>query len=113
EAEYVVHPRPTATVSTRIHLHHTGAIRGWVVTGAASSQGSIDDVHVGGSGSITVTGSATAFEATVTVALLDLEGNVLAETTAMAGSNGEIGPYTATLGETFVGTPFFVLVGEG
>lgn len=113
EAEYVIHPRPTATVSTRVHLHHTGTDRGWVVTGATSSQGSIDDVHVADDGSITVTGAATAFEATVTVALLDLEGNVLAETTTTAGANGELGPYTATVGPAPSGSPHYVLVGEG
>ena len=113
EAEYVVHPRPTGSLSTRIHLHHTGAVRGWVVTGAASDQGTIDDIQVGPDGSFTITGSATAFEATLSVALIDLEGNYLEETTTMAGSNGEQGPYTATIGPARSGIAAFILIGEG
>ena len=108
-----MHPNPNAAISTRIHLHHTGDIRGWVVTGATSDQGTIDDVQVNGNGTITITGSATAFEATVTVAVLDLEGNYLSETFTMAGSNGEQGPYTATIGEFFTGEPAFVLIAAG
>lgn len=111
EAEYTIHPNPRAAASTRVHVHDTGEVRGWVVTGATSSQGSIDEVVSNANGTITISGTATAFEATVTVEVLDLEGNVLEETSAMAGSNGEMGPYTATLGEFFEGTPAFVLVG--
>jgi hypothetical protein len=112
EAEYVVHPRPTAAVSTRIHLHHTGELRGWVVTGTTSNQGTIDVVSVDG-GAVTVSGSATAFEATVAVLLLDLEGNVLAQTFTMAGSNGEMGPYTATVGPPPSATAAYVVIAAG
>lgn len=115
DAEYVVHPRPTASVSTRIRLHDTGAIRGWVVTEATSDQGSIDEVVSLSSvqGGVGISGTATAFEATVSVFLLDLEGNVLAETFTMAGSNGEMGPYEATIGPAPSGTPHFVAIGAG
>jgi hypothetical protein len=112
DAEYVVHPNPNAAISTRIRLHHTGEIRGWVVTSTASAQGTIDGVSIDG-GAVTISGSATAFEATVTVALLDLEGNVLAETFTMAGSNGELGPYTASIGPPTGGTASWVMIGEG
>jgi hypothetical protein len=110
DGQYVVHPNPRAAISTRIDVHHTGDLRGWVVTGTTSDQGTIDDVQVNGNGTITITGSATAFEATVTVAVLDLEGNYLSETFTMSGSNGEQGPYTATIGEFFTGQPAFVLI---
>jgi hypothetical protein len=113
DGQYVVHPNPRAAISTRIDVHHTGDLRGWVVTGASSDQGTIDDVQVNGNGTITITGSATAFEATVTVAVLDLEGNILEETFTMAGSNGEQGPYEATIGPAPTGTPHWILIGEG
>ena len=112
DAQYVVHPRPTAGISTRILLHHTGDLRGWVVTGATSDQGTIDNLRADG-GAVTIDGSATAFEATVAVALLDLEGNFLAEDFTMAGSNGEQGPYATSIGPAPSGTPHWVLIGEG
>lgn len=114
EAEYTIHPNPRAAASTRVHLHHTGAVRGWVVTGAASPQGSIDSISSAG-GAVTIAGSATAFEATVAVSLLDLEGNVLATTVTMAGANGEMGPYEASIvvGGDAGSSVHWVLIGEG
>ena len=112
DAQYVVHPRPTAGISTRVLLHHTGDLRGWVVTGATSDQGTIENLR-GDGGAVSIYGSATAFEATVAVALLDLEGNFLTEDFTMAGSNGEQGPYATSIGPAPSGTPFWVLIGEG
>ena len=91
EAEYALHATPTTQVPTRIHLHHTGELRGWVVTAATSPAAYIDTVDVGPDGVVTITGSAVAFEATLAVQLLDLEGNLLQESFTMAGST-ELGP---------------------
>jgi hypothetical protein len=112
DAQYVVHPNPRAAISTRIDVHHTGDLRGWVVTGTTSGQGSIDSIGSEG-GAVSIAGSATGFEATVGVALLDVEGNVLAETFTMAGSNGEQGPYAATIGLPASGVAHWVMISEG
>jgi hypothetical protein len=110
-SDYVVHPRPTAGVSTSIRVHDTGPIRGWVVTGTKSDQGTIDEATL--TDPFTISGSATAFEATLSVFVVDQEGNVLAETTTMAGANGEQGPYTAEIDvDTDAGTPFWIMIGE-
>jgi hypothetical protein len=112
DGRYVIYPRPSAGVPTMVDVHFTGPIRGWVVTGAESSQGTIDDAELG-TDSFTLSGSATAFEATVTVLVLDMEGNVLAETFTNAGANGEMGPYTAEIEvDPSAGTPFWIMIAE-
>ena len=80
---------------------------------ATSDQGTIDEIqHAASARAVTVSGSATAFEATLTVQLLALDGTVITEQQTMSGSNGEQGPYTATL--AYEGTPpAFVLIAEG
>lgn len=105
--------RPTAGIATDVTVHDTGVARGWVVIGVTSEQGTIDDVRFDGS-TASLSGVASAFEATVTIQLLDQEGNVLAESFTMAGSNGDLGPYedTIDLGPQPIGTPFWVMVSE-
>ena len=111
DGQYIVHPRPTAGISTTIRVHDTGPVRGWVVTGASSDQGTIDEVEA--LDTFTLSGSATAFEATVTVLVLDQEGNILAESFTNAGANGELGPYTAEIPvDPNAGTPFWVMIAE-
>ena len=81
-------------------------------SGTWSNQGTIDEATL--EDPFTLRGSATAFEATVAVLVLDQEGNVLAETFTNAGSNGEQGPYTAEIDvDPNAGTPFWVMIGEG
>lgn len=112
EGAFIVTARPTAGIRTEIIVHDTGPIRGWVVTGAASDEGTIDEVSVGES-KITIAGSASAFEATVTVLVLDQEGTVLAQSTTFAGANGEQGPYETTIDVAAdAGTPFWVVIAE-
>lgn len=107
-AEYL--PRPTAAIVTSIAMHDTGSARGWVVTAATSTQGTIGEVFLD-EDRVVVTGSATAFEAQVYVALLDETGQVLVEGGALAGSNGEIGPFEAVLANPGVAADY-VLIGE-
>lgn len=107
--------RPTAAagLTTEITVHDTGAIRGWVVTGVSSPEGTIESAGLDGS-TVTLSGSASAFEATVAVLVLDQEGNVLAQSFTMAGANGEQGPYQATIDvDLSAGTPFWVMIAEG
>lgn len=110
--------RPTATSTTTIAVHDTGA-RGWVVTGATSSQGRIDTPAAGAAATLplAVSGQSTAFEAQVQLLLLTLDGTVVAESFAMGGSNGEIGPFSGTLdpgpGADLAAGPYLVVVGEG
>jgi hypothetical protein len=113
EAQAVYHPRPTASITTTIALHHTGTARGWVVTGVTSDQGSIDSVERQGD-DVSVAGLATAFEATVNVRLVDVTGAVLGETTTMAGANGERGPLLAVVHQDRPATgPVYVQIAEG
>lgn len=115
EAELRYRPRPTASVETTVVLHDTGSLRGWVVTGVTSPQGTVDAVEITGGG-ILVTGSATAFEATLTVQLVDLQGTVLAEVTTQAGANGEQGPFSASIDQDAAfdhDGPLFVQIAEG
>lgn len=105
-------PRPTATVTTHITVHDTGNVRGWVVTGLESSTGTIDQAAIDGT-TVTVSGSAQAFEATVTIVVLDEQGTVLGESFTMAGST-EVLPYQGTVEfDPSLGTPFWVLIAEG
>ncbi|MDQ3294716.1 MAG: Gmad2 immunoglobulin-like domain-containing protein, partial [Actinomycetota bacterium] len=116
--EVEVRSRPTAGATTTIAVHDTGA-RGWVVTGARSPQGRIDTPTAGDAVDlpVTVEGEATAFEATLAVRLLALDGTTIAATTTMAGANGEVGPFATTIdvgpGADPAGGPTFVLIGEG
>lgn len=45
-------------------------------------------------GTVTLSGTATAFEATVLWSVLDADGTTVAEGFTMAGANGEYGPWT-------------------
>ena len=113
DAEVVYHPNPRASVNTTLSVHNTGELRGWVVTGLTSNQGSIDDVTFDGT-TVTLSGSASAFEAHVTILVLDAEGNVLAESFTMASGSAEQGPYEASIEvEPAAGTPFWVMIAEG
>jgi hypothetical protein len=110
---FTFRPNARAGISTDVTVHDTGTVRGWVVTGVSSPEGTIESASISG-GRVTLSGSATAFEATVSVLVLDQEGNVLAETFTMAGANGEQGPYEATIGVgPEAGTPFWVMIAEG
>ena len=113
DVEIAFASRPTAGIETTVAVHDTGPNRGWVVTGTQSSQGNVDRAFLDGE-VLVVRGVATAFEAQITLVLLDLEGNVLAETGALAGANGEMGPFEARFD---AGAPVadaaFLLIGEG
>ena len=109
------HPRPTASITTTIEVHDTGA-RGWVVVGTTSDSGFFDnlerdDVVTDGQ---TVTGEALAFEAHVNVSVHALDGEVLTETFTMAGGTEQL-PFTFDLDLTGIasGTPVWVQIAEG
>ena len=100
-----LHPHP---------LHDTGDLRGWVVTGRDQRPGHHRRASAPTSARSSIAGSATAFEATVAVALLDLEGNFLAEDFTDGGQQRRAGPvhHLHRPGRPS-GTPFWVLIGEG
>jgi Immunoglobulin-like domain of bacterial spore germination len=113
ESEVVYHPNPRASITTTILVHFTGPARGWVVTGTRSSEGTIEQASFDGR-AVTLSGMATAFEATVAVLVLDQQGNILAQSFTMAGANGEQGPYETTIdGPPGSGTPFWIMIAEG
>lgn len=99
--------------ATSLQLHDTGEARGWVVVGVTSTQGSIDGVSRDGE-NVSVTGQAIAFEATVNVRLVAVDGTVLGETTTSSGISGELGPFAAVVHQdlAFDG-PVYVQVAEG
>lgn len=103
-----VRSRPSAGAVTTIGVSIDSDHR---VLCARSDQGSIDGLAWNGTGVI-VSGTATAFEATLTIQALALDGTVLAQTYTQAGANGEMAPYAATLDLPPSG-PGFVLIGEG
>jgi hypothetical protein len=113
EAELRFRPRPAASIETAVALHDTGSDRGWVVTGVTATSGEIDSVARTGD-DVTVTGSASAFEALVQVRLLDVAGNVLGETTTMAGGTEALEPFTAVVRqEAAAEGPVYVQIAEG
>jgi hypothetical protein len=102
--------RPTAGAETTVTAIRTGP-KSWLVRGATSNQGTIASSTFG-KGRIDVSGTGTAFEATLTIRALSLSGGKLGEDIAMGGANGEPGPYRG--GVSYTGGPAaFVLVGEG
>lgn len=121
DTEVVLTSSPGSAARTTVLVHDTGTARGWVVLGTTASNGAIDGAQVvpdpdpdpAGVQDVSVSGTASAFEATINVRVLDLEGNVLGETTTQAGANGEVGPFEATVHLDPPGNPFFVQVAEG
>ncbi|MGD9798613.1 MAG: Gmad2 immunoglobulin-like domain-containing protein [Acidimicrobiia bacterium] len=115
--EVTVQPRPGSPLRTTIALREVGGPESWIrlpdgsrlddrpvylVTGASTPNILLDEAGVtrdrpGGAASVHVTGTSTAFEATV-----DLEvrggrqgvGERLAGTFVMGGANGEMGPFS-------------------
>lgn len=115
DAFVVYRPRPTAGTTTTITVHDSGTARGWVVTDAQASDGTIDRAFVDGD-VVVVRGVATAFEAQIAVVLLDLEGNAIAsEEGTFAGANGEPGPFEARVAVDagVLDAAAFVLIAEG
>jgi hypothetical protein len=111
DVTFAYHPRPAAGATTNITVHDTGAIRGWVVTGLTSDEGSIDSASLDGT-TVSLSGSARAFEATLYIRVLDQEGNVLAESFTMAGATEQL-PYEATIEvDPAAGTAFWVMVAD-
>jgi hypothetical protein len=117
ETEVTLTSNAQSTATTTVLVHDTGDARGWVVVDVTASNGTIDGAQVvpdpDGVFDVSVTGTASAFEAAVDVRVLDLEGNVLGEGTTLAGANGEVGPYDATVHLDVPGNPFFVQIAEG
>lgn len=115
EVEVTLTSNPQSRATTTVTVHDTGDARGWVVRSSTASNGVIERFTVNADvpSTITVVGTATAFEATVNVRVLDAEGNVLGETTAQAGANGEVGAFEAPVPFDPTGEPFFVQVAEG
>jgi hypothetical protein len=102
-------PRSTAGATTTVLAIRNGG-SSWLIRGATSGQGTIDRSTFG-AGRIDVAGKASAFEATVAVRALKLDGTTLGSDIAMGGSAEQL-PYEG--GVSYTGGPAaFVLVGEG
>ena len=107
-AQVTIKSRPTAGATTTITAARNGS-RSWVVRGATSSQGTITRSTFGPD-RIDVAGTASAFEATVTIRALSLGATKLGEDITMAGSTGKL-PYEGSV--SYRGGPAaFVLTGE-
>ena len=88
---------------------------GWVVTGANADQIVVDTPkpHDPVTQPITVSGQGTAFEAQLGVELRPLGSKtVIATGTAMAGANGEMGPFTTTIAPPSTDQPVVLIVFE-
>lgn len=103
-----ISPRPQAGASTTVTAMRNGP-RSWVVRGTTSDQGTIARSTFG-AGRIDVAGEAVAFEATVTLRALTLDGRTIGSSTTMAGGT-ERQPYTGSVGYRG-GSAAFVLAGE-
>jgi hypothetical protein len=93
--------RPSATgPETIVLVRQLGADGTWSVMGSqtANLQPSAPTALAAISSPVTLRGTSTAFEATVNVEIRE-DGNrqPLAKTTFMGGSNGQMGPYEATV----------------
>jgi hypothetical protein len=89
---------------------------GWVVTGANADQIVVDTPkpHDPVTPSITVSGQGTAFEAQLGLELRRFRSkDVVATSTAMAGANGEIGPFSTTIDAPSTNDPFVLVIFEG
>lgn len=88
-------PGPVSTLFVR----QVGSDDRWSVIGAASANLQLATPATGDAVASPVhfTGQSTAFEATILLGVRDLAGNLLAQTNTMGGSNGEMGPFDATL----------------
>jgi hypothetical protein len=88
----------------------------WVVTGANADQIRVDTPkpHDPVTQLITVSGQGSAFESQLGLELRPLgTKDVIATGTAMAGANGEIGPFTTTIGPPSTDQPVVLIVFEG
>ncbi|MEO7557034.1 MAG: Gmad2 immunoglobulin-like domain-containing protein [Acidimicrobiales bacterium] len=100
----VGHPQLTVTATQ-------AAAGDWVVTAAQSDTITVESA----TGSpLRVSGTSTAFEAQIRIELRSLAtGEVVASTTTMGGSNGEIGPYATMLPTPTGPGPYALVVLDG
>jgi hypothetical protein len=107
---------PNARSNARTTVNTVQTADGWVVTGANADLIVVDTPkpHDPVTQLITVSGQGTAFEGQLGVELRPLESStVLATGTAMAGANGEMGPFTTTIGPPSTDQPVVLVVFEG
>jgi hypothetical protein len=107
---------PNARSNARTTVNTVQTSDGWVVTGANADLILVDTPkpHDAVTQLITVSGQGTAFEGQLGVELRPLDSNkVLATGTAMAGANGEMGPFTTTIGPPSTDQPVVLVVFEG
>jgi hypothetical protein len=107
---------PNARSNARTTVNTAESADGWVVTGANADLIVVDTPksHDPVTQPITVSGQGTAFEAQLGVQLRALGStNVIATGTAMAGANGEMGPFTTTVSPPPTDQPVVLVVFEG
>jgi hypothetical protein len=107
---------PNERSNARTTVNTAESADGWVVTGASADQIVLDTPkpHDSVSQPITVSGQGTAFEAQLGVQLRAVGSNdVLATGTAMAGANGEMGPFTTSIDPPSADEPVVLIVFEG
>jgi len=113
-ANVEVFPNARGTARTTVSTAETSD--GWVVTGANADNIVVETPkpHDPVTQLITVSGQGTAFEAQLGVELRPVGSTtVLATGTAMAGANGEMGPFTTTIGPPSTDQPVVLIVFEG
>ena len=113
-ANVEVFPNARGTARTTVITAETSD--GWVVTGANADNIVVDTPkpHDPVTQLITVSGRGTAFEAQLGVELRALGSQTpIATGTAMAGANGEMGPFTTTIGPPSTDKPVVLIVFEG
>jgi hypothetical protein len=113
-ANVEVFPNDRGNARTTVNTVEAGT--GWVVTGANADLIVVDapKPHDPVTSLITVSGQGTAFEAQLGVELRPLGSKTLVATgTAMAGANGEMGPFTTTIGPPSPDQPVVLIVFEG
>lgn len=108
-----VFPNANATARTLVAVSSSGG--GYVVTGARADEIVVDTPTAGSPiqrPTTTVAGSSTAFEAQLALQYRAVGStDVLTRSTAMGGSNGEIGPFHTTI-PTPDGSPLVLVVAE-
>jgi hypothetical protein len=98
DARVEVRPRAGHPMVTIVALDRSPAGT-FVVTGASTRNIVVDRPSVGEAVGTTigVSGTSTAFEATIAVEIRQDDGRVLGKTTLLGGANGELGPFGGDL----------------
>ena len=108
-----IFPSANATARTLVRVARRGD--GWVVVGAEADQLKINRPAPGSplTSPLDVAGDGTAFEAQIALELRPIGSTAaVAKTSAMAGANGEVGPYATTITPPSTDAPLVLLAYE-